>query len=174
MSRLPLAAALLLSACARGSASAGDPGPAAPSPVAVADATTWPADPAGLSDAQWKERLSPMQYKVLRQAGTELAFTGPYWDSHDDGVYRCAGCGQPLFTSTDKFDSGTGWPSYTRPVSEAAVQSKLDVSHGMVRLEAVCSRCGGHLGHVFDDGPAPTGQRWCINGAALSFEPAAP
>ncbi|MCK6506052.1 peptide-methionine (R)-S-oxide reductase MsrB [Myxococcota bacterium] len=115
-----------------------------------------------------------MQYKVLRQAGTELAFTGPYWDSHDDGVYRCAGCGQPLFTSTDKFDSGTGWPSYTRPVSEAAVQSKVDISHGMVRMEAVCSRCGGHLGHVFDDGPAPTGQRWCINGAALSFEPAAP
>ena len=122
------------------------------------------------SDAEWKKVLSPEEYEVLRRKGTERAFTGKYYNSREKGVYRCAGCGNPLFDSETKFDSGTGWPSYYQPVSEDAVETEQDKSHGMIRTEVLCARCGGHLGHVFPDGPEPTGQRYCINSISLDFE----
>jgi peptide-methionine (R)-S-oxide reductase len=125
------------------------------------------------SDAEWKKALSAEQYEVLRRKGTETAFTGRYYNSKEEGVYRCAGCGNPLFDSETKFDSGTGWPSYYQPVSRDAVQTEEDGSYGMIRIEVLCSRCGGHLGHVFPDGPQPTGQRYCINSVSLDFEPRA-
>ena len=124
------------------------------------------------SEAEWKKLLSPMQYRILRKKGTERAFSGAYWDEKRDGVYRCAGCGAPLFHSDHKFKSGTGWPSYTPPIDEKNVVTERDFSYGMVRTEILCGNCGGHLGHVFSDGPPPTGQRYCVNSASLKFEPA--
>ena len=124
------------------------------------------------TDAQWREELTPEQYQVLRKAGTERAFTGQYWDCHDDGVYRCAGCGAELFRSSDKFDSGSGWPSFDQPAVRDAVELREDNSHFMRRTEAVCRRCGGHLGHVFDDGPRDKGGlRYCINSCSLDLAP---
>jgi peptide-methionine (R)-S-oxide reductase len=123
------------------------------------------------SDRDWREQLSPEQYRILREHGTERAFTGPYWNSKDKGLYRCAGCNEPLFISDTKFDSGCGWPSYFEPVKPGAVVELRDISHGMVRTEIRCATCDGHLGHVFPDGPPPTGLRYCINGYSMVFEP---
>ncbi|HZZ85963.1 MAG TPA: peptide-methionine (R)-S-oxide reductase MsrB [Anaeromyxobacteraceae bacterium] len=125
-----------------------------------------------LSDEEWRRRLTPEQYDVLRRHGTEQAFTGCFAGTHEPGTYVCAGCGNPLFRSGEKFESGTGWPSFTRPVSEQAVVEVPDRSYGMARTEVRCARCDGHLGHVFPDGPPPTGRRYCMNSAAMRHEPA--
>lgn len=147
--------AALLGACAHA---------ADPAPPTRADAVV-------KTEAEWRAQLSPEAYRILREKGTERAFTGKYHDSKADGVYACAACGLELFTSDDKFDSGTGWPSYTQPVAKDRVDSHVDRSYGMTRTEVTCARCGGHLGHVFRDGPAPTGLRYCINSASLELEP---
>jgi peptide-methionine (R)-S-oxide reductase len=138
----------------------------------------WANPPIGdtleLPRKQWKARLTERELHILREEGTEPAFSGAYHDHHEEGIYRCAGCGAPLYSSEHKFDSGTGWPSFYRPVAEGRITKKRDGSLGMVRTEVECARCGGHLGHVFDDGPPPTGKRHCINSLALDFDPAEP
>lgn len=128
-------------------------------------------DKDGITDAEWRERLTPEQYAVLRHGGTERAFTGKYEKNKQDGMYTCAGCGTPLFSSETKYDSGSGWPSYTAPIGSEAVAEHRDVTHGMIRTEVRCAQCEGHLGHVFPDGPGPTGLRYCVNSASLDFHP---
>jgi peptide-methionine (R)-S-oxide reductase len=123
------------------------------------------------SDEAWREELSAEAYRVLREKGTEAPFTGVYWNAKEPGTYRCRGCGTALFTSETKYDSGTGWPSFYEPISVDVVRTEEDISHGMRRIEVVCGTCGGHLGHLFPDGPAPTGQRYCLNSAALELDP---
>lgn len=122
------------------------------------------------TESEWREKLTPEQYQVLRQGGTERAFTGKYWDSKARGVYRCAGCGEQLFSSDTKYESHSGWPSFFQPLGEGAIEEDVDRSYGMVRTEIKCANCGGHLGHVFDDGPNPTGLRYCVNSASLDLD----
>lgn len=145
------------------------PAPDSDKDTAMNDEPTFPVKK---SDEEWKAQLTDQQYRVTRCSATEPAFSGKYWNHKDDGVYRCVCCGQPLYSSETKFNSGSGWPSFTAPVEDSAVVTRVDESHGMVRMEVVCSKCGAHLGHVFDDGPKPTGMRHCINSASLDFQSA--
>ncbi len=167
-----LAVAGLLPTLAAGSASAAQP--PKPIPATPTNAVNSMNEKVVKTDEEWRRQLTPEQYRILRQKGTERAFTGKFWNYRQKGVYRCAACGQSLFDSGTKFDSGCGWPSYFAPLQTNAITTRQDLSHGMQRVEVLCSRCGGHLGHVFDDGPRPTGLRYCINSAALEFSTAIP
>ncbi|HUK62099.1 MAG TPA: peptide-methionine (R)-S-oxide reductase MsrB [Dongiaceae bacterium] len=144
--------------------------PAGRSDATSDDHPNW--KPVVKTNAEWKKLLTPEQYHVLREKGTEIAFTGKYWNEHQRGTYRCAACGLELFSSDTKFDSGTGWPSFWKPIAKANVREVADHTLGMERVEVECARCGGHLGHVFDDGPPPTGLRYCMNSVSLMFVPA--
>jgi peptide-methionine (R)-S-oxide reductase len=144
----------------------------AASPPATGKAQPKEIVPVIKSEQEWQKQLTPEQFRVLRKKGTEIAFTGKYWNNHAKGVYRCAACGLELFTSDTKFESGTGWPSFWQPIVPNHVKEIADASYGMTRVEVECARCGGHLGHVFDDGPKPTGLRYCMNSVSLDFVPA--
>jgi methionine-R-sulfoxide reductase len=141
------------------------PAPAPSTPVTEKD------DKMNLSEAEWKQKLSPEQYRVLREKGTERPFSGKYWDTTTPGVYKCAGCGTVLFEAGSKFDAGCGWPSFDKMIAAGVIEEHVDKSLGMERREVVCAKCGGHLGHVFDDGPTSTGLRYCINSASIELEP---
>ncbi|MAM95397.1 peptide-methionine (R)-S-oxide reductase MsrB [Parvibaculum sp.] len=132
------------------------------------------SDKTAENDAEWREKLTPEQYAITREAGTERAFTGPWLDEHRAGTFKCVCCGEPLFRSETKYESGSGWPSFYEPISKEAVSERVDDSHGMRRTEVVCAKCNAHLGHVFPDGPRPTGLRYCMNGTALDFDPDVP
>lgn len=157
---------LALALCLAGMPPAGGAGPAKTEPARAKGGI----EKITRSDEEWKRVLTPEQFRVLRKEGTELAFSGKYWNHHAAGIYRCAGCGLELFSSATKFESGTGWPSYWTPLAKDRVREVVDRTYGMERVEAECARCGGHLGHVFDDGPKPTGLRYCMNSASLEFK----
>jgi peptide-methionine (R)-S-oxide reductase len=163
-----LGAAALAAGCSASRTADVERSPATNAPTQVTDQNM--NDKSIKTDEEWKKELTPEQYAVLRQKGTERAFTGAYWNTKDKGVYHCAGCGEVLFESDTKFDSGCGWPSFYAPAGSNTVAEAADKSHFMQRTEVLCSKCGGHLGHVFDDGPKPTGLRYCINSASLKFE----
>lgn len=165
-----LGVAMLVASCSADTQTNAAPAPATTNAISSTTETKM-SDKVTKTDEEWKKELTPEQYQVLRQKGTERAFTGQYWNTKDKGTYKCAGCGATLFVSDTKFDSGCGWPSFYAPSGTNNITEARDITHGMVRTEVMCSKCGGHLGHVFDDGPQPTGLRYCINSASIKFDP---